>query len=278
MFKGRRLIIATKHQKEQVIAPLLEEALEVKCFVDTSFDTDILGTFSGEVERELDPVSTARLKCLKAMELNNCDLGIASEGSFGAHPTILFASADDEFLIFIDKKNKLEIISRELNTDTNFNGSKIESEKELLEFATIAKFPSHGLILRASQANTTDMVKGINTHHDLKGAFKSLSQKYGCAYVETDMRALYNPSRMAVIESATKKLVSKVLSSCPKCETPGFSISDSKKGLPCDLCGMPTKSTLSFIYTCQKCKHTSEELYPNNKKVEDPMYCDFCNP
>ena len=93
-----------KHRKEQVIAPILEEAFSVKCFVNESFDTDMLGTFSGEVERKHDPVSTARLKCLKAMKLNNCDLGIASEGSFGSHPSIVFANANDEFLIFIDKK------------------------------------------------------------------------------------------------------------------------------------------------------------------------------
>jgi len=129
MFERRRLIIATKHHKEQVIAPLLEEALGVNCFVDESFDTDTLGTFSGEIEREQDPISTARLKCLKAMELNNCDLGVASEGSFGVHPSIFFASADDEFLIFIDKKNDLEIIARELSTETNFDGKKIRRKK-----------------------------------------------------------------------------------------------------------------------------------------------------
>jgi hypothetical protein len=37
-----------------------------------------------------------------AMKL--CDLGVASEGSFGSHPSIFIASADDEFLIFIDTK------------------------------------------------------------------------------------------------------------------------------------------------------------------------------
>jgi hypothetical protein len=31
-----------------------------------------------------------------AMKLN-CDLGVASEGSFGSHPSIFIASADDEF-------------------------------------------------------------------------------------------------------------------------------------------------------------------------------------
>jgi hypothetical protein len=105
MFQDRKLIIATKHEKEKVIAPLLERALGVSCYVDENFDTDMLGTFTGEVERELDPIATARKKCLTAMELSNCDLGVASEGSFGPHPSMFFVNADDEFLIFIDKKN-----------------------------------------------------------------------------------------------------------------------------------------------------------------------------
>jgi hypothetical protein len=104
LFNDRRLLIATKHKKERVIAPLLEKNLGVICFTNDSFDTDALGTFSGEVERELDPITTVRKKCLLAMEASDCDLGVASEGSFGAHPSIFFASANDEFLIFIDKK------------------------------------------------------------------------------------------------------------------------------------------------------------------------------
>ncbi|MFK7834002.1 MAG: DUF6671 family protein [Winogradskyella sp.] len=278
MFEGRRLIIATKHKKETVIAPLLEEALGANCFVDETFDTDILGTFSGEVERQQDPIATARLKCLKAMELNKCDLGIASEGSFGSHPSMAFASADDEFLMFIDKKNDLEIIARELSTDTNFNGKPIKTEKELLDFAELAKFPTHALILKKSKDDITDMAKGIMNFDTLKSVFQNLQDQYGSVFVETDMRAMHNPSRMLVIEAATKKLIAKIKSTCPECETPGFGVTDLKKGLPCDLCGMPTQSTLSLIKTCKKCKFTKEELYPNDKKVEDPMYCDFCNP
>jgi hypothetical protein len=56
--------------------------LGVICFVNENFDTDLLGTFTGEIERKLDPIATARQKCLLAMKLSNCDLGVASEGSF----------------------------------------------------------------------------------------------------------------------------------------------------------------------------------------------------
>ena len=148
MFSGRKLLIATKHEKEKVISPLLEMVFGLKCFVAENFDTDVLGTFTGEVERKDDPITTARNKCLMAMEKENCDLAIASEGSFGAHPSIFFVHADDELLLFIDKKNELKIIARELSTDTNFNGEEIKTEKQLKDFTKQVKFPTHGLIVK----------------------------------------------------------------------------------------------------------------------------------
>lgn len=278
LFENRKLIVATKHKKEKVIAPLLEKNLGVKCFVDHSFDTDVLGTFSGEIEREDDPISTVRKKCLVAMEANNCDLGVASEGSFGSHPTFFFASADDELLILIDKKNNLEIVARELSTETNFNAQEIKTEKELLDFAISAKFPSHALILRKSNKDHNGIIKGITHESLLKQTFEKMIKEHASAYVETDMRAMFNPTRMMVIENATKKLVEKINSCCPQCDLPGFGVTNAKKGLECNLCGWPTKSTLSYIYDCQYCDYTKEEMYPHKKTTEDPKYCDYCNP
>jgi hypothetical protein len=278
LFHGRKLIVATMHNKEKVIAPILEKELGVKCVVALELDTDKLGTFTGEVERKDDPITTARNKCLIAMELAKCDLAIASEGSFGPHPTIYFAYADDEFLLFIDKKNNLEIIIRELSLDTNFNGSEIKTDKELNEFASISKFPSHGLILRKSKNDFRDTVKGITDADQLNNVFSNIIANNDTAYIETDMRAMYNPTRMNVIKNATLKLANKINKLCPNCETPGFGITDSKHGLPCELCRFPTRSTLSYIYTCQKCNYIKEEKYPNGKQTEEPMYCDICNP
>jgi hypothetical protein len=278
MFKGRRLIIATRHKKEQVIAPLFEKAFDVKCFTDQSFDTDSFGSFSGEIERTLGPVETARQKCLAAMKKNNCDLGIASEGSFGPHPSVFLINADDEFMIFIDKKNNIEVIARELSPSTNFNGKTVLSIRDLMEFADKVDFPSHGLILRPSKDDNSEVYKGIIDEEFLKNQFESLKSKYGKAYVETDMRAMYNPTRMQVIDQLAKKLVDKINSKCPECEMPGFTVSEVVKGLKCSLCGQPTNSTLSFIYSCKHCEYKKEQLYPHQKTTEDPMYCDFCNP
>lgn len=278
LFENRKLLIATQHGKEQVIAPILEQNLGVECFANQIFDTDTLGTFSGETERLLDPIANAREKCLLAMKANNADLAIASEGSFGAHPSLFFANADDEFLIFIDRKNDLEIIVRELSTDTNFNGSEIDNEEALFSFAQEAKFPSHGLILRKSKNEKEAIFKGITSLAILKKTFHQLMQKYGSVYVETDMRAHFNPSRMVVIEKATRKLIEKIKACCPECSCPGFGVTAVHHGLPCSTCGSPTRSTLSYSYSCQKCNFTEEKRYPNNKTTEDPAYCDYCNP
>lgn len=278
LFEGRKLVIATKHKKETVIAPLLEKHLGVLCFVPDNFDTDLLGTFTGEIERKEDALTTVRQKCLLAMEQTNCDLGIASEGSFGPHPTIFMAHADDEFLLFIDKKNNLEIIVRELSLDTNFNATTVNCFQNLVNLVKTVGFPEHAVILKIAEKEVTSVVKGIQSWELLEESFHTLSADNSLVVAETDMRAMYNPTRMKVIEKATQKLVDKIKSSCPQCNTPGFGIVNVKSGLPCEWCGSPTNSTKSHIYQCQKCNFEQEKMFPNEKKTEDPMYCDYCNP
>ncbi len=278
MFTGRRLLIATKHGKEAVIAPLLEKALWVTCFVDDSFDTDLLGTFTWEVERRWTPKATLKEKCLRAMKTNNSDLAIASEGSFGPHPFMPFVSADDEFVILIDTLNGIEITAREISISTNLSGKEIQTEEELLEFAESALFPSHALILRKSPKDSKDIYKWITDRDELIKIFHHLLSKNRSVYVETDMRAMHNPSRMLVIEKATENLIKKITSLCPHCQMPGFSVTDTTRWLKCSLCGSPTESTLSYIYECANCHFKKEEMYPHQKMTEDPMYCGYCNP
>lgn len=278
MFKGRSLLIATKHEKEQIISPIFEKELGVICFVPDHFDTDVLGTFTGEVERKFDPVTTAKQKCTLAMDQANADIAIASEGSFGPHPSIFFVNADEEFLVFIDKKNDLEIIVKELSTTTNFNASEIRSLRALKEFANKVGFPSHGLILRQSKNDFKTIYKGITTWIKLIEAYNHLINHSDTVYVETDMRAMYNPTRRNVIQAATHKLVEKIKTTCPACKTPGFGITSVKEGLPCSACKAPTRSILSHLYSCQKCNYQDSKDYPYDKTEEDPMYCDQCNP
>ncbi len=278
MFKNRNLVIATKHSKEHVLAPLFENTFAVQCLIPGNIDTDLLGTFTGEVERESDPLTTARKKCLMAMELTGCDLALASEGSFGPHPSFFMVSADEEIVVLVDKRNELEVWIRHLSLETNFNASEIHSEIELLEFAKQAKFPTHALILRPEKDSKFHITKGITEPEVLRKTYTSLFNEFGSVFIETDMRAMYNPTRMGVIKEAAEKLIEKLNSGCPECSFPGFGITDFKRGLPCEVCGFPTQSVSSAFYTCVKCKYSEEHKFPNNKYSEDPQFCDNCNP
>jgi len=278
MFEGRRLLVATNHGKEQVIAPILERVLGVHCLVDDSFNTDQFGTFTGEMERNDNALDTVRNKCRKAMEHTGLDLVVASEGSFGAHPTIFFAKLNEELLLLVDAKNGLEISVREWSLETNFDGQQVASLAELFEFVNRVQFPSHALILRKSATDMQEIEKGILDWAKLGESFLYFMQQFGSVYVETDMRAMCNPSRMRVIEKTTFQLVEKIQSLCPTCAAPGFGCVGATPGLPCEMCNMPTNSVLSLTYSCLKCGETSEKKYPNDKRYEDPTYCNWCNP
>ncbi len=276
MFEKRNILIATKHQKEKVIAPLLEQKFKMQWEIATHFDTDSLGTFTGEIERKQDPIKTLRKKCIGALEGTTFDLVIASEGSFGPHPHHFFATANEEWIMLFDKKNELEITVRELTTHTNFNGRWIENTEDLKSFAKLVEFPEHRLILRKHPEEFCHIHKGIGDFSNLEEIFLGLKNIFGKVYAETDMRAMYNPTRMSTIESAMKKLVESMESLCPSCNTPGFSVRKTEEGLPCAWCNQPTKSVKYFIKTCLRCDF--EEMKPNQLKREDPAHCDFCNP
>ncbi len=278
MFGGRSLLIATKHHKEKAIAPVLEKALGVVCKTAKGVDTDLLGTFTGEVERPADPVATARLKCEMALALTGYDLAISSEGSFGPHPVLGFVPMDEEVLLLLDKRNNLEIVVRHRSLETNFAAAEVRDEKELQDFADQVLFPSHALVLRPTRYSSKGITKGITDQALLMEKFHALRQQHQPVFVETDMRALFNPTRMAVIGQAAKKLLDKALSRCPQCQVPGFGVTSAKPGLPCGACGFPSRSVLSETHSCQRCSHTQEFLYPHQKTVEDPAYCQLCNP
>lgn len=278
LFNNRSIVIATKHRKEHVIGPILKQHLGLISFVDHAFDSDQFGTFTGEIKRKEDAFETVRQKCLAAMKHSNCDLGIASEGSFGAHPSYFFSSANEEVMIFIDLKNKLEIKAQSITMETNLSGKFISTRADLEDFASHSQFPSHGLIVRIHPDTSESMLKGIDSWETLHAAFDALRKKHDRVYVETDMRAMHNPTRMKHIETVTQQLVDKIRSTCPSCKTPGFSIQQVVRGLRCNSCNSRTKSILSHVSICQKCHFTSEKKYPYGKKTEDPMFCDMCNP
>lgn len=278
MFEGRALLVVTQHAKEKVIAPILEKALNVRCQVTSNFNTDRFGTFSGEVVRSLSPIDTLRNKCTTALNEYQTDLVVASEGSFGPHPSLFFVPADDELIMLKDTKNNLEIIARHVSTETNFDCKKITAWSELEQFAKRCRFPSHAIILKDKEVDFQQVIKGINNWDGLKEGYECLIKVSESIHAETDMRACYNPTRMKVIENATVRLVEKIQSACPKCNMPGFDVHKLVAGLPCEDCGEPTRSAIAEMYLCNHCLYSLEKKYPNGKMKEDPTYCDYCNP
>lgn len=276
MFKDKTLYVCTKHHKESVIRSVFQSKLPIKEVVSLDVDTDTLGTFSGEVERVYDPLTTLRHKVQMAPA--DAEFVIATEGSFGPHPSFFMLPAHDELILFYDRKNNIEIIERELTGNTNFQGKEIKCPLELNDFMAQVKFPEHGLIMMKDRGSLMDLEKGIRDINLAKETFERLLSKHGTCYIETDMRAHMNPTRMKVIEGLTQKLLDRIFNLCPECETPGFGVKQANMGLPCEICGMPTSSILSYTYCCVKCNFTDEVKYPKGQRFADATYCDHCNP
>lgn len=243
--------------------------------VSEKLDTDLLGTFTGEVERVLTPVEAARQKCILALAECDADFAIGSEGSFGPHPTLYFLPADEEILLLVDRKRELEIVVKHASLKTNYASFEQGAEQNLADFLQQIKFPSHAVHVKSS---ATYVEKGIKSEELLNQTVQEAVNRFGTYTLETDMRAMNNPTRMEVIEELVGKLVEKMKSCCPTCHRPGFSPTDVIRGLACSCCSLPTKSVKSLIYSCEGCHYTTCVDFPDSKTTEDPMFCDFCNP
>jgi len=272
---GKKIHIVTIHGKEKVIGPLLEERLQVRAGVIRSLNTDEFGTFSGEIERSDPPVVTLRKKIIAAHQLTGHSVIVGSEGSFGSHPAFFMLAADEEWVMLKDFDNDIEIIGRYLTEETNFSGETIASLEQFRRFCDHVRYPSHGLILKLGD-DQQEMYKDLPPE-SLEEMISSALENNVTVYIETDMRADRNPTRMHAIGHATVNLLERIASTCPECAMPGFWIKEVVPGLPCRVCNSPTKSIKSYIYRCDHCNY-AENRANEKKSKEEPMYCDFCNP
>jgi hypothetical protein len=277
MYKQQPIFIATMHGKEQVIAPFFKQEFQAEPFVSSSFDTDQFGTFTKEIERIDNPLETLRKKCNEGHQFSSCPVIVASEGSFGPHPSMPFTNANEEIVMLKDFKSDIEVTGKYLSTSTNLFEKEIKSEIDFSNALAEIGFPDHGVIIRDINQDKV-LLKSEKDLSVLSDFVTASIQKGISLSVSSDMRAFFNPTRMQNIEKATEDLIQKLKVCCPSCETPGFAVVEVKPGLPCGQCGLPTRSTLYRILRCQKCNKEEFIKFPNNIKTENPMYCDFCNP
>ncbi len=171
-FSDRTAVLATMHQKERVIAPILNRELGVKVIVPANFDTDRFGTFTRDIPRTGNQLEAARHKAEKVLAATGESLAIASEGFFFPHPAFPFIVCDRELVLLRDRVNNLEIVGEELSTETNYAHKSVQTIEEALEFAQKVGFPEHALVVMTDRDTRNHNVKNVvisKKYYILKG-------------------------------------------------------------------------------------------------------------
>lgn len=264
--------LISKHQKEALISPYLAP-LGIQIQTIDHFNTDVFGTFAGEIPRKEGPKVTVREKCLAGLKHSGAIAGIASEGSFGAHPQMPFLSINEEWLVFIDLEKELEIYAKAISTELCFDRLSVANTEDLHSFLNRINFPNQGLVLKNTE-NQKVIEKGIQDIAQLKDLLEKHSGNW---LLETDLRAHQNPLRRKNIARAALDLAQRLQALCPICQAPDFSVVQTSGALLCGYCKAPTSSYSTLHFACRKCNHTKTE-HRMDKQVEDPGFCERCNP
>ncbi len=277
-YAGRPVALLTQHGKERVIAPALEPALGCTIRHVTGFDTDLLGTFTGETPRPGSQLDAARRKARKGMELAGLPLGLASEGSFGPDPFTGLFPWNVEMLVWIDDELGIEIVG--IAQGAARSGHLHSGDwPEVEAFARREGFPGHQLVLRPDAPGDPRIHKGIAAWDTLRACFDEClaASRQGRVFVEVDLRAFANPTRMQQIERAALDLRQRIESTCPACDAPGYGVTERQPGLPCAACGLPTAHHRSELWACPRCRHRDHRPRTDRLTAE-PRHCAHCNP
>lgn len=275
-YRNETVLLASKHEKERVIRPIFRD--KIGCEIYTSdFDTDQFGTFTGEIPRSLNAYKTCISKARSAAIANDCLFSIASEGSFGIHPSIPFITSDHEIMVFMDLKNNWVIAEQLVTSKTNYNRLTLNPGSEIVSYLRSVQFPEHALTLQVSHSKEI-LGKGIQDQMLLDKLIKKGFTKGDELLLATDMRAMMNPTRMEALSTLAEKLAARILSGCPACGTPGFGLVTTTEKLSCSLCDAPTSLHRFDVWGCISCEHKEKKIRGDHLKKADATYCIFCNP
>ncbi|MCC5827597.1 DUF6671 family protein [Alkalimonas sp.] len=267
--------LLTRHHKAAPIAPELA-ALGLTLTATDAYDTDQLGTFSGEIARTLSPLDCARTKAKLACQLTGCSWGIGSEGSFGGGPFPGILPWNEELLLLYDQTTGQEIIAR-VGMAVALTSVETQDWEHVRQH--LAKHePQQGWMLPGPDG----WHKGLQGEHAVLSALESagllgpnlsLRQKIS---LQPDLRAHFCPPRQAVIQQAAAQLAQRLAASCPHCGASDFWVKDCVRGLPCGDCGFLTSQISSTIKRCSRCGH--QEQQPVASAWADAKHCPRCNP
>ena len=277
-YQGRQVAFLTQHGKQNLVLAPLEAALGCQLVHTDGYDTDQLGTFTRDVARFGSQIDAARRKAKIGMDLTGARVGMGSEGAFGPDPFAGFIPWNTEILLWVDQDQGFEVTGFAHGPSQSLHGA-VKTRDELTCFAAEAGFPEHHLTLRPGREDHPGILKGIHDLPSLVQAFNLClaESKNGTVFVENDLRAFCNPSRQDIIRKAADDLISKLLSACPKCASPGYSVTKKIPGMPCKLCAHLTNLPIGEIWSCDVCGGQDHKIL-NVGMFADPGRCDLCNP
>jgi hypothetical protein len=268
-------VLASKHGKAAAIAPALAD-MGLTFGELPPFDTDRFGSFIREATDTGNQRAALLAKAAAACELaDNIDYVVTSEGTFGPHPKIPSLPGGLEMVALFDRRNGRAVVGRDLTLATNFAQAEVRSWKEVQAFADRIGFPSHGLVVRAARDKPA-VATAVIDRAELAATVRPLIARAGRVWLESDMRAHVNPTRMRAIAFATDDLIRRLLARCPACDFPDWT-PRLRQGRPCGECSGPTIEAWVEAHSCANCGHHTERCIDPGRRAE-PGHCTTCGP
>ncbi len=263
---GATVAFVTQHGKERLLDGLLAPFGLVLDHVD-SFDTDRLGRFFGHPPRAGSARDAARLKCAAAFEHRpGARFALASEGSFGPHPSVPWFPSDHELVLLQDRWTGCELEGVELTTDTTYGDAEVTSAEDALRWAEARGFPGQAVRVGERTFTEREQLRRATTDALRRGAVR----------VEAELRAHLNPKRRVAIRRALERCFEALATRCPTCDWPGFVSARVELGLPCEVCREPTTVVAARWADCRRCGASARA--PVAATTASPGNCPWCNP
>lgn len=212
------ILIATMHGKEAVLGPMLAD-LGWHVLLPIGYDTDGLGTFSGDIRRPGTAIEAALEKCRRACDATGVPRAVSSEGSYRPCQKQFPGARNVELLAFVDRERGIELVEHLVDVPTRLVKGRVPPDlhsplvKELLvamgwpavRAMVVPHDPGLGVM-------PDHVYKDLDTEQDLAAALQACAVISGDGHVhlETDLRAHMNPHRMASVAMVGVQLVKRL--------------------------------------------------------------------
>jgi hypothetical protein len=275
IYENLTVTFSTMHGKHHLAQPAFAEILGATVTAPAGLNTDTFGTFSGEIARRLDALAAARAKARRGMRLARNPRGLASEGSFSASFGSLLEH--HELLLFIDDTRGIELVEEHVELTSIPAGHDVDAAVDVVHLAHDMGFPENGVVLVGERRRHRTVVKDVADEAHLVAATAALvNSKVSRVRMTPDHRAHRAPYRAAVIRSLSDRMAHRIATPCPQCSCPGFGVTDSAPGLPCETCEFPTDAIRADVSSCCRCSF--REYHPRTEVSASALWCRWCNP